>query len=1155
MRRFLISLFGVISLSQALTQDTTWVQTFTFDSIHSRRSNFIFPNSLESKRFEKVLMYYKLKCSPLTTHDKYDCAEWDTGTFTKVYEHSGKYDSVRVDTTRYLMNYSKLSSLKYDPAPNFRADNYPRAEYYRENATLQVLHVTDGGKEQPYPFNLSQHGGVYQMLITASELNEAGVVAGEIQSLSLFVNSISDGSLLSPIIALKATAETSLASYHISGFTEVYNGSRKPSGLYPELMKGINEFLFYQPFTWNGTSNLIVEFRFQNNVSTSGIVSFDADVDLSSMSASYDALNGYMQFDGNDRALLELSDIDLGKEVTISFWAKGTGAAGKNTCIFDAYDEFNNRVIGLSFPWSNNELYFDAGESYRNDRISKLMTADEIDNTWNHWAFVKNSNTGQMVIYKNGAVWQSATGAKFPLGSVHRFVLGAGLEAGIYWKGKLDEFQLYNAALSQSAIQGLMNQKPTSAHPNWSNLLAYYDFDNQPWAIDRSSKNNLLMPSKKGMIRFDEYARTGWKYNKHRPRVAFGQGVVAGLKKDTVVYQAYLKEPLIVFEQMPVNRTLNIVNAFLAIEEGDEITYNTNGGIVSKIPFSGSQKIESEKVTYYHEPFEITTDIEIARYITPYGIGFDLGPNGFTWIYDVTDYQHLLKGKVDLSAHNDMELIDLKFAFIEGIPPRDVHKREPIWGNYKGYQYSDLDNDVYLKQTKVVLSDTSKMFKIKTRITGHGHNGSVNCCEWDSKDHSILVNGIERFNWEIWEETGCADNPNISQGGTWPYAREGWCPGDMVKEYDHELTPYVKPGDTVNLDYDIEDVPLDDLAQGGGQYLMAMDLISYSAPNFQHDAAIVDVLNPNNYEYYRKWNPTCQNPRIILQNTGEQALTKCIIRCWITYGDWLEFEWKGNLKFLEKEVVEIPVANVNWWNDYDKMQTFTAQVYAVEGSPDLDEYPKNNVKKVRFEAPETVSGPFFVWFTTNNRAFENEWRLEDGSGTVLYKRSNFANSTQYRDTFNLQPGCYSLVLEDSDHDGISFWASKLYQGESDGQFRIRKVGGATIETFPTDFGRYHRWNFTVGYTLGTKEQDLDHEIAIIPNPSNGECSIELSGYVSHQAQLQILDLTGREVFRDNMLTTSNFAESHIQLTNIPSGNYIVKITTGDRVYTSKLVKQ
>jgi len=71
LRQLLIA--GTLLVSAfANAQDTTWVQTFTFDSITSRRANFEFPQELNDKRFEKVLMYYKLKCSPLTNWDNYD---------------------------------------------------------------------------------------------------------------------------------------------------------------------------------------------------------------------------------------------------------------------------------------------------------------------------------------------------------------------------------------------------------------------------------------------------------------------------------------------------------------------------------------------------------------------------------------------------------------------------------------------------------------------------------------------------------------------------------------------------------------------------------------------------------------------------------------------------------------------------------------------------------------------------------------------------------------------------------------------------------------------------------------------------------------------------------------------------------------------------
>lgn len=464
-----------------------------------------------------------------------------------------------------------------------------------------------------------------------------------------------------------------------------------------------------------------------------------------------------------------------------------------------------------------------------------------------------------------------------------------------------------------------------------------------------------------------------------------------------------------------------------------------------------------------------------------------------------------------------------------------------------------MANDTDLQEVSIPLADSSEMFKIKTRLSGHGQVGNGACCEWVPNDHQIKIDGVSRFNWNIWQTTQCGDNPNISQGGTWPYAREGWCPGDQVRENEFEVTPFVT-GDTVKIDYVINNVPANDPGQASGNYIVAMDLISYSAPNFQHDAAVIDILNPNNWEYYRKWNPTCSNPRVVIQNTGEQPLTKCIIRCWISYGDWLEYEWTGNLAFLEKETVEIPVTDLAWWRDYSGEQTFHVQLYAIEGYPDLDEYDQNNHLNTKFDAPEMIDGPFFIWCTTNNKASENKYRLEDASGNILFERTGLTNNTQYKDTFDLAPGCYSVIIEDTDSDGIGFWYSSQVEGETTGTFRLRKVGGSYIEFFPSDWGNYHRYNFSVGFGLGVKEEELAHEIAIFPNPTNGIAMIEVSGYVGNEANLIIYDMMGRPVHSEVMNATGTFAEAQVNLSHVPSGNYIVKIITKDQVYTKELIK-
>ncbi len=1149
-----ILLFAFLSISIFnFAQDTTWVQTFTFDSITTRRANFAFPQELNTKRFEKVLMYYKLKCSPLTTWDQYNCGEWDYLTYTRVFDHTGIYDSVRKDGNRFLANWNAPNTIDYTPTPNAIFDTYLKTEQERTATSLTSLPLNTGNSNSSAYFNTAQKGSRFQQLITASELLAAGIQAGDIQGMILdILNSGSNGSLLNPKISIKSTTDGVLTSFQSTGFLEVYNRTRDAGN---PLVVGPNEFLFYQPFIWDGTSNLIIEFTYASDEpSTSGLL-FNSESVTGNTALSYPDRNGYLNFSGTNYTMTEMSDFTVGQELTVEFWAKGNATAGTNTTILEAFDTLNNRILNIHMPWSDNNVYFDAGISSGYDRINKTMSATEMDNTWNHWAFVKKQSTGEMFIYKNGVLWHSGTNKTRNIGYISRFILGASTDQGLKWKGKIDEFRFYNAALSAATIQANYLNKINASHPNWSNLLTYYDFDNENYALDKSANDYLLMPSEHNMIRFDEYPVCGVTASNEKPVLSFMQGTVNNAATNVTVTEKRLKPRTVIFEQQAVNRHFEITNAYVGTLQGNNIQYDENGQILAQVPFVVTNQLLNEPITYYNPPYEIVKDVEIARYITPYGIQFDLGPNGFAWIYDVTDYQDYLKNVVDLAAHNTQELLDLKFAFIEGIPPRDLHKREPIWSDFRSYNFANMANDVDLQAKKIALSDTSENFKIKTRMSGHGQVGNNACCEWVPNNHQIKVDGVSRFNWNIWQTTDCGDNPNIGQGGTWPYAREGWCPGDQVKEYEFELTPFVTPGDSVELDYVINPIPANDPGQAGGNYIAAYDLISYSAPNFQNDAAIKDVLNPNNYEYYSKYNPTCSNPRVILKNTGSNPLTSCRITCWVTFENYIYLDWTGNLNFLEEQIVEIPVTDNNFWYDWDSSKTFRAFVHNVNGNNGDDEYNQNSMKTVHFDAPERIDGPFFVWLTTNNKASENNYRLQDHAGNIIFERTQLTNQTQYKDTFNLAPGCYSIIIEDTDSDGLSFWYSSQVEGETAGSLKIRLVGGSYIEFFPGDFGSYHRYDFSVGFTVDVPENEMKHEIAVFPNPSNGLTTVEVSGAINNDANLEILDLTGRLIYSEKMNATANFAESFVDVSTYKSGTYLVKIITNDRVYTKSLVKQ
>lgn len=1157
MKQFLL-VFSLFTGVFGIAQDTITVQTFTYDSISTRRAIFDFPASLQGESFEKVLMYYNIKCDPLTPWDSYNCGEWDYLAHAKIHVHTGVMDSNKVEGPHYLLNDEWTASVDYVNNPYYHYfENYQSFINYSSQSDNDYS-IGLGTSSASYPFGSSNTNQRTQILWTATEIAAAGITAGNIDKLRFNIGTLGQ-SLGNLKINMKHSTATFLEGFDEMGWTNVYHMNTNFSGT------GLATINLTYPFVYDGTSDILMDISFENGSAGSDNVVSATQTLSNSVVYSNEKL-GYLKIPQNEHVELEITDYDFQDQITVSFWANGdAGILPVNTSVIEAADSLNNRILNVHFPWSNSENYWDAGEGSGYDRINKAATAGEIGGEWHHWAFTKNSTSGVMNIYKDGVLWHTGSGLTRDVGIVNTFKLGANRNQGNGWPGKVDEFRVWDTELAASEILTWMNQKVTAAHPNYADLVVYYNFDGSASVIDQSPNGFDGMMSESGMVQFYNESQAGFVLSDIRPDITFVQGTYTSSLDSTLVMDSVMVDPISIAEYQVSGKKFIMTSLDHHYPAGYSYTYDWQGNKIDSTLYAADMSIANDSIFYYEEAYEIIDPFEIGRFITPYGIGFDLGPNGFTYVYDVTDYQQLLMGQVDFAAHNTQELIDVQFRFIKGTPPRDIISVEKIWGNHGSHTYADLDNDVKLPSMTLNLDPTASQFKIRTRITGHGHHGSINCCEWGNgqgRDHELLIDGVPRFTWEIWQETECGDNPNTGQGGTWPYAREGWCPGDMVKDHEFEITPYVTGGTSVAIDYDIEDVPSNDQDQGNGNYNMAMHLMSYGAPNFTTDAAIVDVLNPNNWEYYSKFNPTCQNPKVILKNTGSDALTSVSIYVWIGgFDNVIEFPWTGNLEFLEQEVVEIPITD-DWWFDFQGKFTFSALVWEPNGVQ--DQYPNNDKYTVEFDAPPVYNEEFYFWYKTNNKAHENDVYLKDESGNIIWERlsADHTNSTEYKDTFNLAQGCYTLEMYDSDHDGLGYWYSNIPtsqggEGETNGFFRIKQTNGVTLENFDRDFGRYFSHSFSVGFALGNEEQKITSKIDVFPNPTEGMVNLLLDNFKGDQINLSVYNEMGALVYTE--LIGDNNAEGYwnkeMNLSHLAEGIYFLKVTSDQETLTKRIVIQ
>lgn len=514
---------------------------------------------------------------------------------------------------------------------------------------------------------------------------------------------------------------------------------------------------------------------------------------------------------------------------------------------------------------------------------------------------------------------------------------------------------------------------------------------------------------------------------------------------------------------------------------------------------------------------------ELGRFITPYGIGLDLS-NGWTWIYDVTDFRPLLSDSVHLTAGNWQELLDMKFVMIGGTPPRDVIKIENLWQG--DFPLNDFVNRVHPRT--ITLDSAAKMFKLRAIVSGHGWDNPTNCAEFCPKIHSVDVNGTTRYNWQIVQE--CAMNALYPQGGTWIYDRAGWCPGMPVTIREMELTPFIT-GNTVTLDYNSDPDP-------SGNYVVESQLVSYSTPNRTLDAAVDDIITPNTYELYRRFNPICGKPKIVIQNCGATTLTNLDITYGPIGGNSNTYHWIGSLAFPEKETIELPSFN---WGTWSGSNNFKVTLSKLNGS--TDEYINNNIMSVPFETAPVYDRYLIINFLTNNTANENRYQIIDANGNIIFTRSNFLNSTTYRDTLRLPPGCYEFVMYDSGDDGIYFWN---HPNKGRGTLTLRLVGGGLYKTLNPDFGKEMRFQFAYSSLVSVGDVvRSEMKFDLYPNPISNNLTVNFTVDRLSPVRFEFYNLLGQKI-KEISEQSYDAGNHHVQLdvSDILPGIYFINIITG-----------
>lgn len=1135
MRKLLLNILLLVFCSSlVLAQDTTIVQTLDFSDITKRRGWYIFP---QDTTYEKVLMYYTLKCDAATTQDNFSCGEWDYTTYTNLYQHEN------VGSSRYLLNGSYPDTINFTNSPTYT--------YYEQNQYFIVYDgvtsesnntVGTGTNSTTQTFDASNTNNKAQYLWTATELLGSGLTAGNISKLKIDITALgSNMNYLS--VKMKNSSLTTLSeySYENTGLTELYLMNTQFTAT------GIDSINLSTPFNWDGTSNVVIDFSFNNTSTGTGTV-LNGETTASNMGVHSTQEDGYLKFEWGDYVNIPASALaNINNEVTISFWQFGDpNSQPQNSYAFEGRDSNNNRVLNVHLPWSNSRVYWDAGNSgtSSNDRIDQAANFSDFAGQWNQWAFTKNTATGSMKVYLNGVLWHSGTGKTRTMAGITHFKIAGQASPGNYgrYDGSINNFEIWNKELSQTDIQNWMNKDIDATHPFYSNLQAYYKFDDLTGNLATDATGNghigtlIGLPqwkSLKGNELYRNLATTN-----ERPILTFTQGVYTTHVDSTLTSDSIENSQVSIIQYgTSINTsttgiTLTEIDTTFGWQAGWTYTYNQYGN-----------KVDSTFTTFTNQFLNnySATTFQLQNYVTPYGIGLNLGSNGFKWIYDVTDYQRFLHDTVEISAGNQQELIDVKFIMIKGTPPRDVIKMEQVW--LGDYQHSNIANDISMPAVDIDLDPMASSFRIKTRTSGHWFGGFQNCAEFCPKLHHLEIDGTQRFQWNNWK-SDCGENPVIDQGGTWIYDRAGWCPGTFTDTYDHELTPYVIPGTTISLNYGME------TTAGGmeGNYRTSVQLVTYGGTNFSLDARVDEIISPNDWEYHKRVNPICADPKIFIQNTGATTLTSLTITYNVEGGATESYNWTGSLDFMEKEEVTLPILSQSFWATSSTNNVFEVSVSGPNGG--IDEYLKNNSASSTFEKPEIYTGKFYLQITTNNAASDNSYTIKDDQGNIVMSRSGMANSTTYRDTVDLPKGCYVLDFIDSGENGLSFFANN----DGNGSIRFQYIAPASpwAKVFNANFGSFIKHYFSIDYPVNVDVYNKFQEVTVSPNPSHDIFNVSIGGFENETVNVGVYNTIGEILMSESATSSNNTIKTSFDLSDLPNGIYFVRVF-GEGSYTVKKI--
>ncbi|ESP90745.1 peptide-N-glycosidase F-related protein [Pseudoalteromonas luteoviolacea] len=473
------------------------------------------------------------------------------------------------------------------------------------------------------------------------------------------------------------------------------------------------------------------------------------------------------------------------------------------------------------------------------------------------------------------------------------------------------------------------------------------------------------------------------------------------------------------------------------------------------------------------------TRYEMGRLITPYAGYMQRGMHGFdrswrrTYYFDVSHLAPVLNGEGTFNVHyggwgakKSAFGVSAKLISQPGFYNRQVKRVIPLYeSGSEGWPYKTAQDFANLLPAKTVTFEAGeKHAEIKMIVSAHGHALSYDnpegkaelCGEWCDRYFTLSQDSELVVKQNLWRDT-CDQSATFPQGGTYLFSRANWCPGEAITPFSFSVSTDNQDS-LFDLDWQAYSWQPSQYGKDAPRYIVSALLVTYGDYDLKEDIALKRVLKPN-AAMPDRFSMSCGEIEVEVENLGNSDIDEL----WFDYGvegqKVQQYYWQGELPAGETKQINFATAYMGRFAANGSELTVAVRSAA-------DQQGVNNAQTVKMKAPIALDKSAVLHLLSGKQGAETSVSIVDRDQNTVKHWPTFSNTAWHALPLDVPAGCYTLKINDSEHDGLAFPFFNQRKGK--GEIKLHHSGevDAHVTQLEADFGRELSIPITVGYEFG-----------------------------------------------------------------------------------------